>query len=159
MTAATSRQPIRRRRRTCLADKVLIVALLAFGFSSVFQLFWSVPSHAQEAKCDAAYLATLPAPPKLTPKLHRVVQLVNCSNETLLGTANAAHNSSSSPTPVFPREGTWVMLPFGSPDNKNVLTIDIPAEWEGTANTTPKDRVQARIYGREQVAAMTQLMA
>jgi hypothetical protein len=101
MTAATSRQPVRRGKRTRLAAKVLIVSLLAFGFSSIFQLFWSVPSHAEGC------LASLPVP---TPALHRVVQLVNCSNQTLLGTANAAHNLANSPTPVLPREGTWVMV-------------------------------------------------
>ena len=41
------------------------------------------------------------------------------------------------PTPgpfvVLPREGTWIMAPKGAPDNKNILTIDIPPEWEGTA--------------------------
>jgi hypothetical protein len=121
MTAATSRQPVRSGKRTRLAAKVLIVSLLAFGFSSVFPLFWSVPSHAQGC------LASLPVP---TPALHRVVQLVNCSDQTVLGAANAAHNLGNSPTPVLPREGTWVMAPKGSPNNTNVLTIDIPAAWE-----------------------------
>lgn len=70
--------------------------------------------------------------PTVKPGLHKVVQLVNCSNQTILGTANAAHNASSPPTPVFPREKTWVMAPAGSPGNANVLTIDIPLEWENT---------------------------
>jgi len=31
---------------------------------------------------------------------------------------------------VLPREKTWVMGPVGS--GRNVLTIDIPVEWENT---------------------------
>jgi hypothetical protein len=114
MVDATARQPILHHWRPHFAGKFLIVGLWAFVFSSVTQLFWSVPIYAQVtgAPCDEAYLKTLPVP---TPSLHRVVQLVNCSDQTLLGTANAAHNSESSPTPVLPREGTWVMLPYGSP--------------------------------------------
>jgi hypothetical protein len=85
----------------------------------------SLTSFAQVDPC----LANLPQP---VPKLHRVVQLVNCSGDTLLGAANAAGQSSNSLVSVLPREGTWVMAPIGSPNNANVLTIDIPAEWENT---------------------------
>jgi len=139
MVTAALRQPILRHWQPRLAGKLLIVGLWAFVFSSVFQLFWSVPAYAQVSRvpCDEAYLKTLPVP---KPKLHRVVQLVNCSDQTLLGTANAAHNSESPPTAVFPRDKTWVMLPYGSPGNKNVLTIDIPAAWEGTDNKTPQEK-------------------
>ena len=47
----------------------------------------------------------------------RVVQLVNCSNQALLGAADAAGRGPNDPNPtgivpVFPREGTWVMEPF-----------------------------------------------
>ncbi len=123
MTAA-SRQPIRRYKRT--RGKVLIISLLAFGFSSILLLLGTVAGHAAPDSC----LDNLPVP---APALHRVVQLVNCSNQTVLGTANAAHVAGQPPTPVFPREKTWVMLPAGSPNNTNVLTIDVPSEWEDTS--------------------------
>jgi len=64
----------------------------------------------------------------------RVVQLINCSPQTLLGATNASAAGGATPVPAFPRENTWVMQPFGSPNNANVLTIDIPKEW---ANTGP----------------------
>ena len=88
----------------------LIFPLLVFGFSSVF---WSVdptPAAAAEDPC----LAGLPAPTP-TPPAVRVIQLVNCSDQTLLGAANAARNTATGPlTSVLPREGTWVMGPvFG----------------------------------------------
>jgi len=84
------------------------------------------------------YQNSLPVP---TPRegFNYVVQLVNESDVTILAAANAAHRGSSTPggmvpapTTVEPREGTWVMLPKGSPNNGNILTIDIPQEWEGT---------------------------
>src|SRR3984893_15359873 len=48
MTEAVPRRASQRRRRTRLNDTVLIVALCAFGFSSVFQLFWTVSAQADE---------------------------------------------------------------------------------------------------------------
>ena len=81
-------------------------------------------------------LAPLPIP---TPAagLHRVIQMVNCSNQTILGSADAAGRAPSPPVPVFPREKTWIMGPVGSPNRPdgspgNVLTIDIPLVWEST---------------------------
>jgi len=87
----------------------------------------------------SAYENSLPVPsPK--PGYNYVVQLVNESNTTLLAGANAAHQGNAGPglpTPgpfvVLPRENTWIMAPKGAPDNTNILTIDIPPEWEGTA--------------------------
>jgi len=81
-----------------------------------------------------ACLDSLPNP-QLKNGLHRVIQLVNCSNATLLGTANAAQTKGFAPLPVLPREGTWIMQPFNpqAPANGlNVLTIDIPLQWENT---------------------------
>ena len=68
--------------------------------------------------------------PSLKPGSHRVVQLVNCSNQTLLGSANAAQQQGLNPLPALPEEGTWVMGPAGK--GANVLTIDIPPGWENT---------------------------
>ena len=62
--------------------------------------------------------------------LHRVIQMVNCSNQTILGAADAAGRAPSAPVGVLPREKTWVMGAFGS--GKNVLTIDVPLVWENT---------------------------
>jgi len=73
----------------------------------------------------------LPVPTPIPPS-NRVVQLVNCSKQQLLGAANAAYKSGQSPFPVLPREKTWVMEPFGTSGNRHVLTIDIPPQWENT---------------------------
>lgn len=70
--------------------------------------------------------------PTPTPPSKRVVQLVNCTNQTLLGATNAAFKAGQQPTAVLPREKTWVMEPVGAPNFKNVLTIDVPPEWEDT---------------------------
>jgi hypothetical protein len=117
----------------------LIFALLVFGFSSVF---WSVDPSAAAAAEDPC-LAGLPVPTP-TPPAVRVVQLVNCSDQTLLGAANAAHAAGQPATPVFPREGTWVMGPASS-SPQNVLTIDIPPEW---ADTSPSGSIGPNIWVR-----------
>ena len=93
----------------------------------------------------AAYEASLPVPSP-TNGSHYVVQLVNESNVTILGTANTANEDprfalypqcTGAPVVVEPREGTWVMQAYGSPPRSdgsasNVLTIDIPLCWENT---------------------------
>jgi len=87
-----------------------------------------------EVACDKAYLDSLPVPVK-KPELKRVLQLVNCSNQMVLGAANAAKGLNQPLTAVFPREGTWVMEPLNEArktDHKNILTIDVPPEWENT---------------------------
>jgi hypothetical protein len=116
----------------------LMLTLMAFGLSSILCLFGSPRADAAPDSC----LNGLPVP---TPKLHKVVQLVNCSNQRVLGTANAAHVAGKPPTPVLPREGTWVMEPVGSPNFANVLTIDIPQEWE---NTSPEGSVGPNFWAR-----------
>jgi len=75
----------------------------------------------------------------------RVVQLVNCSSETLLGAANAAGLVGQPLTSVLPREGTWAMKPAGSPNNGNVLTIDIPQAW---ASTIKEGSIAPNIWAR-----------
>ena len=84
----------------------LIFAFLAFGFGSGL---WSLPGHAAGRAARLAEdpcLAGLPAPTP-TPPAVRVIQLVNCSDQTLLGAANAARNTATGPlTSVLPREGT-----------------------------------------------------
>jgi hypothetical protein len=127
MVLSCTRQQIRTSLRR--VDRLLVVPCLSLAISLIVLLFGAAPSEAADSCLD-----NLPAP---TPLLHRVVQLVNCSNQRVLGTANAAHVVGSPPTPVFPREKTWVMEPFpvpsGSPANANVLTIDIPKAWEDTS--------------------------
>jgi hypothetical protein len=112
-----------------LARRLIVVLLFTLTFSSMPLLFGTARSFAADPCLDS-----LPAP---TPLLHRVVQLVNCSNQRVLGTANAAHAAGLSPIAVLPRERTWVMEPFpvpaGAPTNANVLTIDIPQGWENTS--------------------------
>ena len=107
----------------------MAVSLSTFSLALMVFLFGTIRSFAADPCLD-----NLPTP---TPVLHRVVQLVNCSNQRVLGTANAAHAAGLSPIPVLPRENTWVMEPFpvpaGAPANANVLTIDIPQGWENTS--------------------------
>ena len=99
-----------------LADRLIVVSLFPFAFGLILLLFGTVRSFAADPCLD-----NLPAP---TPLLHRVVQLVNCSNQRVLGAANAAHVAGLAPIPVLPRENTWVMEPFpvpaGAPANANV---------------------------------------
>ena len=81
-----------------------------------------------------AYLDSLPVKPPKDPTTKRQVQLVNCSDQVVLGAANAARAKDQPAWPVFPQEGTWVMQPFNpnNPTNySNVITIDIPPQWYG----------------------------
>ena len=84
---------------------------------------------------SAAYLAALKVRPKKNPNSHRQVQMINCSDQILLGAANAPRAAGAPPFPAFPQEGTWVMQPYDPNNNDeyppNVLTIDVPTEWEG----------------------------
>lgn len=96
------------------------------------------PSCTTDVPGASPYQNSLPVPSP-RPGFNYVVQLVNESDVTLLAASNAAHRGSSTPggqvpppTTVMPREGTWILLPKGAPNNGNILTIDIPQEWEGT---------------------------
>ena len=92
------------------------------------------PTATAAVACDKAYLDSLPVPVR-KPELKRVLQMVNCSDQTLLGAANAAKALNQPLTSVFPREGTWVMEPLNEATKtnfKNILTIDVPPEWENT---------------------------
>ncbi|MGO9347800.1 MAG: thaumatin family protein [Terriglobales bacterium] len=144
-------QSINRYKPSRVVGSILFVAVFAFGLSSGLQLR-PIAAHADEisalmtepslqgqnseqaqgaAKSDAmdTCLANVPIP-SLAPNLHRVVQMVNCSNQTILGSADAAGQPGGALVSVFPREKTWVMGPVGS--GANVLTIDIPIAWEST---------------------------
>src|SRR6202011_1109582 len=131
MTEAVPRRAIQHQKRTRLNDTVLIVALLAFGFSSVFQLFWTVSAQADELsnlieEGASDQLNNAPGPndvadpaANLTPCETKrqafeaalpvpqpigngyVVQLVNESNTTLLAAAVAAHQVGR------PRKAVW----------------------------------------------------
>jgi hypothetical protein len=112
------------RPKADLSRTILTAALLALGGGSI----WTDTAHTQSMLPDTC-VSNLPTPTP-NPPSHRVVQLVNCSHATLLGAANAAGKPSQPLTSVLPREQTWVMQPLGT--GKNVLTIDIPPEWEAT---------------------------
>jgi hypothetical protein len=92
-------------------------------------------AQAQQVVCGSDdYLANLPVKPPKDPNTKRQIQLVNCSDQVVLGAANAARAAGAPPWPVFPQEDTWVMQAFNSEnptDYSNVLTIDIPSEWYG----------------------------
>jgi len=80
----------------------------------------------QEDNC----LRSVPTPSP-APGLHRVVQLVNCAKGvTLLGAANAAQQKGGNPQPILPNEGHWELGPQGG--GNNVLTFEIPLNWENT---------------------------
>jgi hypothetical protein len=89
----------------------------------------------------ARCLAKVPVP-AVQDGLHRVIQLVNCSDQDLLGAADAAQQKGGQPVPVLPEHGTWVIKKAGTKGsahnpNPNVLTIDIPTQWENA--TCPQD--------------------
>lgn len=103
-----------------------ILAILVFLLSVLGSM------QAQTVVCGSKeYLAALPVPPPKGPNIKRQVQLINCSDQVILGAANAAHAAGQPPYPVFPQSGTWVMQPFPAVNNTNVLTIDIPTQWYG----------------------------
>ena len=94
------------------------------------------PSCVNDVPGASPYEKSLPVP-TLARGFDYVVQLVNESTVTILAAANAANQGGKSPIAVEPREGTWVMKPKPAGDtyngdNGNILTIDIPKNWEGT---------------------------
>jgi Thaumatin family len=137
--------------------KILVVAFLIMGLSLLPRTSWIASAHADQlsdlmnAPSDQrenfgqvggpntsglksqwdSCLIRVPTP-KVRAGLHRVVQLVNCSEQDLLGAANAAQQKGGQPVPVMPQTGTWLIKKAGSPNNSNVLTIDIPLTWEDT---------------------------
>ena len=120
------------RRMAKPASSVLLASLFACLLMTQPRM-----AHAQQANAYCGsdqYLANLPVKPPKDPSTKRQVQMVNCSDQVLLGAANAARAAGAPPYPVFPQEGTWVMQPFNSKnptDYSNVLTIDIPSQWYG----------------------------
>ena len=85
--------------KTPLWPKLVLPAKIAiFILSSAFSMFFAAPGRAQTDSC----VSNLPTPAP-NPPAHRVVQLVNCSNATLLGAANAAGKVGQPLTSVFPR--------------------------------------------------------
>jgi len=108
----------------------LVAASLVFAAGLLVLLCCRL--EAQTPTCGSKeYLDNLPVPAPRNPAVKRQVQLVNCSNQVILGAANAAHDAGQPPYPVFPQEGTWAMQPYGTANNANVLTIDIPPQWYG----------------------------
>ena len=114
-------------------------AMLAAGLFAasalclLFTLFFPVRLQADsDAPCGSkAYLDALPIARPKDPNVKRVVQLINCSDQVLLGAATASHTETTAGWPVFPRSGTWVMQKYVPESTDNVLTIDIPPQWYG----------------------------
>jgi hypothetical protein len=149
MTSAFPPRPTERDRRTQPTKSSLTIGHIALACSIVFQLLATADAHAQRRRgprgpAPDPCLENLPAPTPIPPAV-RVVQLINCSNQTLLGATNAAGSAGQPLTSVFPREGTWVMAPAGSPNHTNVLTIDIPPGW---ANNVEKGSIAPNIWAR-----------
>ncbi|MBV8073683.1 MAG: hypothetical protein JO270_27570 [Acidobacteriaceae bacterium] len=141
----TTAIPRLRRMHICRPLKLLVLAFLAFSWGLGFLSVRSEAAGPSAVPEKDACLDDLPPAPKPIPPAVRVVELVNCSDQSLLGAANAAHTAGQPPTPVYPREGTWVMGPVGSPDHANVLTIDIPPQW---ADTSPLGSSSPNIWAR-----------
>ena len=129
----------------CQPGKLRILVLVAFGFGWGILTDWQHAAGEPASPARGTCLDHLPPIPQPTSPAFRVVELINCSDQTLLGAANAAHTAGQPPTPVFPREGTWVMQPVGSPDYANVVTIDIPPAW---ADTSPLGSMSPNIWAR-----------
>jgi Thaumatin family len=118
--------------------RLLLIALMTFVFGALLQ---TLNARAQSPRLSAspnkvksqldACLVKVPTP-EVKPSLHRVIQLVNCSNQNLLAAANAAQQKGGQPVPVLPESGSWVIKKAGSSNNQNVLTIDIPLTWVDT---------------------------
>ena len=145
-----------------LSGSFLPVAMFTLGCGLILTALCAVQLQAQQtcasggSVCSQAYLDSLPVAMPMN-GAHRVVQLVNCSCQTVLGAANAAHQSGLQGFPVFPREGTWIMQPYGTKGTQNnpypnVLTIDVPTEWERTQCPDGKHSCPAivgpRFWGR-----------
>ena len=134
---AVPQQGVQARARVRFSGSLLMAALLAFTCGLVLPLLLSVDAQAQgDVVCGSKeYLDNLPVPPPKDPNVKRQVQLVNCTDQIVLGAANAAHEANQPPYPVFPQDGTWVMQAYGSANNANVLTIDVPPQWYGQFKT------------------------
>lgn len=117
----------------------------------------SCPECTTDVPGASAYENSLPVPSP-APGHRYVIQLVNESNVTILAGVDAAHQGSLTPggpvpppVPLLPREGTWVMQPMGAPNFGNVLTLDIPQEWEATVcpqNNTDCEALGPRFWPR-----------
>src|ERR1700733_4373457 len=84
---------------------IWLIAFLISGAGLIFSPMRTPQVSAATATCSQAYLNSLPAPKPLGDAV-RVVQLINCSSQTLLGAANAAAAGGGTPVPTFPRENT-----------------------------------------------------
>ena len=124
-------------------------AALTFAVVLTLLLVSSVHVHAQNSgPCDDTYLKSLPLP---VVKNDRVVQIVNCTDQVLLGATNAGHRISEPPYPAFPDENTWIMQPFNPnnwADHSNILTIQIPTQWEATVGTKTQGANAPNIWAR-----------
>jgi hypothetical protein len=123
--------------------------ILAFTAILTLLSVLSVQVQAQTSgPCDDAYLKSLPLP---TVNNDRVVQIINCTDQVLLGATNAGHRIKEPPYPAFPDEKTWVMQPFNPnnwADHSNILTIQIPTQWEATVGTKKDGANAPNIWAR-----------
>jgi hypothetical protein len=122
------------------ATSLLALALILLFSGAVSGLQAQADAQAPQGQDPAAvcgsqaYLDALPIKPPQSNDIKRQVQLVNCSDQVLLGAVTAARAANQAPWPVFPQEKTWVMQPFNKnnpTDYSNVLTIDVPPQWYG----------------------------
>ena len=114
------------------SPRIFFTALLmALGVGLILPWCSTVQAQTQPACGSKAYLDALVVPPPQQSGIKRQVQLINCSDQVVLGAATASHAAGAPGWPVFPQSGTWVMQPYTPGSTANVLTIDIPPEWYG----------------------------
>ncbi len=146
------------RRLAC--DRVVRLASRLSTHPAHSRNYWSrailcCTVQAQTSVCGSKeYLAALPVPPPKNSTVKRQVQLINCSNQVILGAVAAAHDAGQPPYPVFPQDGTWVMQPFGSPNNANVLTRWI---YQRSGMASLRQAASLRISGHGLAAATIRL--
>ncbi len=89
-------------RRTFLHRILSNAALLILALGLILSMYGTV--QAQVVCGSKAYLDSLPVKPPKNPSIKRQVQLINCSDQVILGAASAAHEAGLPPYPVFPQE-------------------------------------------------------
>ncbi len=105
--------------------------LIVLGVGLILPWCSTAQAQSQPPCGSKEYLDALVVPPPQQSGIKRQVQLINCSDQVVLGAATASHAEGAPGWPVFPQSGTWVMQKYTPGSTANVLTIDIPPEWYG----------------------------
>ena len=129
LSAAENRSSCDRRPRS--HRRFFSTLLVILGIGLVLPCCSTVQAQSQPPCGSKEYLDSLVIPPPQQAGIKRQVQLINCSDQVILGAATASHAAGHPGWPVFPQSGTWVMQKYTPGSTLNVLTIDIPPQWYG----------------------------